>query len=173
MSHIVIHDDSNDLTHYAEFDDVRDAVVYLEDLVNQSSDTNARLFALEPVEFAVKSYVRVEIPGTESARTESADDAPVVEAPALLVTAADVEDSRGGTVAESGPVVESGAAVESDAETDVDESEVFTDAPSDDTVEYLEASSGPPGAHERERITDADHESDAPAGESRRGLFGR
>lgn len=61
MSHIVIHDDSDNVTHYAEFDDVQSAATYLEGLVNHDDGANARLFALEPVEFAVKSYVRVEI----------------------------------------------------------------------------------------------------------------
>jgi len=63
MSHIVIHDDSDNVTHYAEFDDVQSAATYLEGLVNHDDGANARLFALEPVEFAVKSYVRVEIGG--------------------------------------------------------------------------------------------------------------
>lgn len=67
MTHIVIHDDDSNVTHYAEFDDVQAAAAYLEDLVNRDGGSNARLFALEPVEFAVKSYVRVEIPGAAPA----------------------------------------------------------------------------------------------------------
>ena len=67
MTHIVIHDDDSNVTHYAEFDDVQAAAGYLEDLVNRDGGSNARLFALEPVEFAVKSYVRVEIPGAAPA----------------------------------------------------------------------------------------------------------
>ena len=67
MTHIVIHDDDSNVTHYAEFDDVQAAAGYLEDLVNRVGGSNARLFALEPVEFAVKSYVRVEIPGAAPA----------------------------------------------------------------------------------------------------------
>jgi hypothetical protein len=82
MTHIVIHDDSSSVTHYAEFDDVQAAASYLEDLVNRDGGANARLFALEPVEFAVKSYVRVEI-GTAAPAAEIADaiDDPVDEAP--------------------------------------------------------------------------------------------
>ncbi len=78
MSHIVIHDDSDNVTHYAEFDDVQSAATYLEGLVNHDDGANARLFALQPVEFAVKSYVRVEIGGAVAEPTP----APAAEAPA-------------------------------------------------------------------------------------------
>ena len=67
MTYIVIHDDDSNITHHAQFDDVQAAASYLEDLVNRDGGSNARLFALEPVEFAVKSYVRVEIAGASPA----------------------------------------------------------------------------------------------------------
>ena len=87
MTHIVIHDDSSNVTHYAEFDDVQAAASYLEDLVNRDGGANARLFALEAVEFAVKSYVRVEI-GTAApapaviadANDDTIDEAPLAPA---------------------------------------------------------------------------------------------
>lgn len=61
MSHIVIHEDNDSVTQYRQFDDVSDAAAYLEDLANEAGIAGARLFALEEVEFAVKSYVRIEI----------------------------------------------------------------------------------------------------------------
>jgi hypothetical protein len=85
MRHIVIHDDSSSVTHYVEFDDLHAAASYLENLVNQDEGSNARLFALEPVEFAVKSYVKVEIGGAEPASAPEAVEAPAeraVQAPA-------------------------------------------------------------------------------------------
>jgi len=109
MTHIVIHDDSSNVTHYARFDDVQAAALYLEGLVNEDSKSNARLFALEPVEFAVKSYVRVEIGGAAS----EAEAVPEIAAPSESSTA------------------------EPSAETPA--AEVFTDTPIDDTVEYVEA----------------------------------
>ncbi|MEZ5168916.1 MAG: hypothetical protein R2695_21415 [Acidimicrobiales bacterium] len=63
MSHLVIHEDSDAVTHYSQFDDVAAAVTFLEALHNDHGVEGARLFSLQPVEFAVKSYVRVEIAG--------------------------------------------------------------------------------------------------------------
>lgn len=81
MTYIVIHDDDSNITHYAEFDDVPAAASHLEDLVNRDGGSNARLFALEPVEFAVKSYVRVEIAGAAPApATNAAGHADEVDA---------------------------------------------------------------------------------------------
>ena len=93
MTHIVIHDDSSNVTHYAEFDDVRAAVSYLEDLVNADGGSNARLFALEPVEFAVKSYVRVEIAEPAAAApVEAVDDRIAAEPTPAEVAAVPPED---------------------------------------------------------------------------------
>jgi hypothetical protein len=61
MSHIVIHDDVENITQYREFDDVQAAAGYLEELHNRDGITGARLFELDEVEFAVTSYVKVEI----------------------------------------------------------------------------------------------------------------
>lgn len=140
MSHIVIHDDDSNVTHYAEFDDLQAAASYLEDLVNQDADSNARLFALEPVEFEVKSYVKVEI-GT--------------------VTPAEPDVTR--------PAVEPAVVVAVEAEPETDE--VFTDAPVDDTVEYVEAVMAPVDVYAADPMPERVEE--IVAGESRRGLFGR
>jgi len=146
MSHIVIHDDSSNDTHYAEFDDVQAAASYLERLVNDDSGSNARLFSLEPVEFAVKSYVRVEIGGV-------ADE----------------------VVAEDTAPVENVEATSPELVEEVPVAEVFTDAPADDTVEYVEAAMVPVDAFapvapvpELQEMQD-----DVGSGEPRRGLFGR
>ena len=92
MTHIVIHEDSSNVTHHVEFDDVQAAASYLEDLVNEDGGSNARLFALEPVEFAVKSYVRVEIGAAEpapAAVVDAIDDAPREPAEPLTGVPAD------------------------------------------------------------------------------------
>lgn len=154
MSHIVIHDDSNNVTHYAEFDDLQAAAAHLEDLVNEDGDTTARLYALEPVEFAVKSYVRIEIGGTE---TTSAADAPVSQAVPEAIAEIDEE-----TVVFTDEFDDDGLGDEL----------IEDDVLGDDRIEYVEASLSPvdPVAPD-----DADgHRSDeSPAGDSRRGLFGR
>ncbi len=146
MTHIVIHEDSNNVTQYVEFDDVQAAAGYLEDLVNQEGDANARLFALDPVEFAVKSYVRVEI-GVES------DTAAVAEA--SPVDAAVAPDA----------VVTSDEAVPAEVE-------VFTDAPADDTVEYVEAAMTSPEPYAVGPSVPQSSD-DGTGSEARRGLFGR
>lgn len=136
MSHIVIHDDSSNVTHYAEFDDLQAAASYLEDLVNEDAESNARLFALEPVEFAVKSYVKIEI-GTADATVSDADDASESDAP---------EPATADAV-------------------------VFTDAPEEDTVEYVEAAMAPVDAYAV--APPSEPVDDLGGGDARRGLFGR
>lgn len=130
MSHIVIHDDSSNVTHYAEFDDLQAAASYLEDLVNEDAESNARLFALEPVEFAVKSYVKIEIGAAEEA-------------------AVDTEDASA---------------------SDAPEAVVFTDAPEEDTVEYVEAAMAPVDSY---AVAPPPEHVDDLNGDARRGLFGR
>lgn len=78
MSHIVIHDDSNNVTHYARFDDVQAAAAYLEELHGSDGAIDARLFALDEVHFEVRSYVKVEIgEPTVAAAVSPVDPAPV------------------------------------------------------------------------------------------------
>lgn len=152
MSHIVIHDDSDSVTRYAEFDDVQSAAAYLEDLVNDDAGANARLFALDPVEFAVKSYVRVEIGGI-------ADD------PAPLVA----KTSEPETVA--GPP-DAAVLAETPADDPVASDDVGDGTELDDTVEYVEAAMAPVDsfapAPPMSDLVEADT-----GGEARRGLFGR
>jgi hypothetical protein len=157
MSHIVIHDDHNDVTHYAQFDDLGSAAAYLEDLVNADAESNARLFALEPVEFAVKSYVKIEIGSSLDVPTPP--PAPVVAepTPVMSTTVAPADDTVGHgdeTVGHGDDTVGHG-----------DE----TVGHGDDTVEYVEAAMAPVDSY----APMADTTDGAPAGEVRRGLFGR
>ncbi|MEQ8841993.1 MAG: hypothetical protein RIB98_13510 [Acidimicrobiales bacterium] len=151
MSHIVIHDDNDDVTHYVEFDDVQEAASYLEELVTDDEGTNARLFALEPVQFAVKSYVRIEIGAADTTSATTATAAQVVPARADAAQAAD------DYTADENPIVDG---------------EVFTDEPDDEVIEYVEASVVPvdPFAPDEVGTRRSD---ESPAGDSRRGLFGR
>lgn len=145
MSHIVIHDDSSNVPHYAEFDDVQAAASYLERLVNDDNGSNARLYALEPVEFAVKSYVRVEI----GAAADEDETAPVAESTP--------QDAAAEALPEASPAA------------------VFTDSVVDDTVEYVEAAMAPADAFASVApAPELPEMTDEPApGEVRRGLFGR
>ena len=61
MSHIVIHNNSDYVAQYRQFDDVQDAVTYLEQLHNTDGVKGARLFAMQEVTFEVKSYVKIEL----------------------------------------------------------------------------------------------------------------
>jgi hypothetical protein len=89
MSHIVIHNNSDYVAQYRQFDDVQDAVTYLEQLHNTDGVKGARLFAMQEVPFEVKSYVKIELGSagvvTPSAAPGSAP-APVV-APEVIAPA--------------------------------------------------------------------------------------
>ena len=71
MSHIVIHNNSDYVAQYRQFDDVQDAVTYLEQLHNTDGVKGARLFAMQEVPFEAKSYVKIEL-GSAGAVTPSA-----------------------------------------------------------------------------------------------------
>jgi hypothetical protein len=71
MSHIVIHNNSDYVAQYRQFDDVQDAVTYLEQLHNTDGVKGARLFAMQEVPFEVKSYVKIEL-GSAGVVTPSA-----------------------------------------------------------------------------------------------------
>ncbi|MDW3220878.1 MAG: hypothetical protein R8F63_19925 [Acidimicrobiales bacterium] len=127
MSHIVIHEDTHNVTQYAPFDDVQSAAAYLEELHNADGPTNARLFALEEVQFAVRSYVKVEIDA--AGPISEVDPAPVfTDAPAEPVVTA-----------------ETGERAEDDDWDD--------DA---DTVEYVEAAMAPVDAYAPPPVDDLD-----------------
>ena len=79
MSHIVIHDDSNGVTQYRQFDELEAAVEHLENLHNGDDDARARLYRLDEVEFEVKSYVRVEIGGTRPEERDEVTHIPASE----------------------------------------------------------------------------------------------
>lgn len=86
MSHIVIHDDVDGVTQYRQFDDLGNAVAYLEEQQNAHDASGAKLYELDEVHFEVKSYVKIEIVDDEAAaaadsiaEVEEADE-PVAEA---------------------------------------------------------------------------------------------
>ena len=61
MSHIVIYDDVDEVAKFRQFDDLGNAVAYLEEHRNVAAVSNAKLFELNEVPFEVKSYVKIEI----------------------------------------------------------------------------------------------------------------
>jgi hypothetical protein len=102
MSHIVIHDDKDNITQYRQFEDVQAAAAYLEALHNHDGITGARLYALDEVAFAVRSYVKVEIgvasPVAPAVAVESGPFAPndaVPSEPASQVDVAGHDDVAG------------------------------------------------------------------------------
>jgi len=61
VTHIVIHDDGAGQTQYCEFDDLGNAVAYLEEQRNSAGVDNAKLYELSEVRFEVRPYYRVEV----------------------------------------------------------------------------------------------------------------
>ena len=92
MSHIVIHNNSDYVAQYRQFDDVQDAVTYLEQLHNTDGVKGARLFAMQEVPFEVKSYVKIELGSagvvTPPAAAVSAPAPAPVVAPEVIAPAA-------------------------------------------------------------------------------------
>lgn len=74
MSHIVIHDDKNGVTQYRRFEGLEEAVEHLEELHNGGDADGARLYRLDEVEFAVKSYIKVEIGGAAPDDVATSDE---------------------------------------------------------------------------------------------------
>ncbi len=71
MPYIVIQPGEADQPVYREFVDIESAVEHIEMACNGSGGTDVRLCRIEPVEFKLKQYFKVEIP-TEDSATEPA-----------------------------------------------------------------------------------------------------
>jgi hypothetical protein len=154
MSHIVIHDDKNSVTHYRQFDTVQAAASYVEQLHNGDGITDAKLFALHEVEYVVKSYVKIEVGApAPAAMAPAPEPAPVREAPPARAAAPTRDEVVAAPVAPTAPIEEI------------------------DTVEYVEAAMVPEQPVGRETfapgpLSELTDEALA-TGEARRGLFGR
>lgn len=61
MSHMVIFQTPDGNPGYNQFEELPEAVAFVEDLRNVQGVETARIFALEEVKFAFKSYFRVEV----------------------------------------------------------------------------------------------------------------
>ena len=159
MSHIVIHEDSAGSTQYRQFDDLGSAVQFIEEQRNDGVDS-ARLFELNEIHLAVKSYFKVEV--AESAAAAPA--APVVETPSPAVEA---------------PVADTPVApVETETVEAVPAAVADVVAEPIDDVSYVEAAMASPidaFATEAPPLSDfpADPVESGPSTEVRRGLFGR
>ncbi len=80
MSYIVIQAGSSEEPEYREFDDLDRAVAHLEQVCNGPGAADARLCRLDPVEFQLKKYFKVEISADGSVPETPAPTAEVVEA---------------------------------------------------------------------------------------------
>lgn len=96
MSHIVIWDDVDGVAKFRQFDDLGNAVTYLEEHQNVAAVSNAKLFELNEVPFEVKSYVKIEIvegaAGVEPVELSESEavSAPVTIAPDEVTPAAEL-----------------------------------------------------------------------------------
>jgi len=82
VSYIVIQSGEADQSVYREFADIESAAAHIELACNGSGATEVRLCRIEPVEFQVKQYFKVELP--------SGADTPVATEPEPVAAAADV-----------------------------------------------------------------------------------
>lgn len=90
MSHIVIHDDVDGVTQYRQFDDLGNAVTYLEEQQNSHAASGAKLYELNEVHFEVKSYVKIEIVDGGSAPAAAASPAATTVTPDEVTSAGDL-----------------------------------------------------------------------------------
>lgn len=74
MSHIVIHDDIDGITQYRQFDDLGQAVAFVEERRNTAGLEGAKLYALDEVAFEMKPYFKVEVVEAASAMLAPAFD---------------------------------------------------------------------------------------------------
>lgn len=77
MSHMVIFQTPDGNPGYNQFEDLDEAVRFVESLRNEQAVSNARMFALEEIKFEFKPYYKVEVPMLESA--PAAESAPAPE----------------------------------------------------------------------------------------------
>lgn len=98
MSHIVIYDDVDGVAKFRQFDDLGNAVAYLEEHQNVAAVCNAKLFELNEVPFEVRSCVKIEIvegaAGVEPGELSESEavSAPVTIAPHEVTPAANRRD---------------------------------------------------------------------------------
>ncbi len=156
VSHIVIHDDPQNVTQYRQFDDLSNAVAYLEDTKNTEGIENAHLFALEEVKFEVKQYFKVEVVEDVDA-TDSVDDVDAVEPSSSLWPPTESPPAPSAPAPEILPTAEDAA---------------FADALPDSPAEGSGADSMTLSEGTASE-SDGPREAMLPGGEPRRGLFGR
>lgn len=161
MSHIVIHEDRAGVTQYRQFDDLGSAVHFVEEQRNAGVES-VRLFEMNELRLAVKSYYKVEIVGEVA---EAPTPAPVEESIPEALIAATPTPTPMPTPAP--PAVEPVPAAVT---------EVMAE-PIDD-VSYVEAAMASPieaFASEAPPLSDYVSEpgDSVPSTEGRRGLFGR
>jgi hypothetical protein len=101
VSYIVIHDDTNGVAQYKQFESVDSAADFVERLRNSEGVMTARIFDLMPVAFEMKPYFKVEIGTPAQAAPVAATPAPTptpgpavpavdtVGGPEILTTASD------------------------------------------------------------------------------------
>ena len=93
MSHIVIHDDADGVTHYQQFADLTSTIGHVKTLRNHNGIDHARLFELQKMAYKIKTYFKVELPALTAGTSpvETAETVETTEPPEILPTAADTE----------------------------------------------------------------------------------
>ncbi|MEM8706320.1 MAG: hypothetical protein AAGE98_07680 [Actinomycetota bacterium] len=165
MTHIVIHEDSAGTTQYRQFDDLGSAVQFIEELRNAGVES-ARLFEMNEIHLAVKSYFKVEVAEATEAAAPAAPAVPAPAPEAPEAPAAPVMDTPAMDTPIAPLEVEAVPAAVADAVAE----------PIDD-VSYVEAAMASPieaFATEAPPLSEYnDAPEPAPSTEVRRGLFGR
>lgn len=157
MSHIVIHDDVDGVTQFRQFDDLGNAVTYLEEQQNAATGSDAKLYELNEVHFEVKSYVKIEI----------VDDVAPAETEEPAEMAADpVDAAEAGSMSE--PVAIAPDEVTHAAEMSYVEAAMAEPIEAFASEAFAPADPAPEFAPPEPETVDSN-----PGGDVRRGLFGR
>lgn len=160
MSHIVIHDDVDGVTQYRQFDDLGNAVTFLEEQQNAASGSNAKLYELNEVHFEVKSYVKIEIVDDGVAPVDASAPAEAAPVPAPAATV-DAE-----------PAVEPTAVTPDEVTTAAEMS--YVEAAMAEPIETFASEAFAPAEPRSDYVAPEPETVDSnPGGDVRRGLFGR
>ena len=166
MSHIVIHDDVDGVTQFRQFDDLGNAVTFLEEQQNAATGSNAKLYELNEVHFEVKSYVKIEIVDDDAASIETAETADADES--VEMAAESVETAEPESESTDEPV-----AVAPDEVTPAAEMS-YVEAAMSEPIETFASEAFAPVEPASEFAPPEPETVDSnPGGDVRRGLFGR
>lgn len=166
MSHIVIHDDVDGVTQFRQFDDLGNAVTFLEEQQNAATGSNAKLYELNEVHFEVKSYVKIEIVDDDAASIETAETADADDS--VEMAAESVETAEPESESTDEPVAVAPDEVTPAAEMSYVEAAMAEPIEAFASEAFAPADPAPEFAPPEPEMADSN-----PGADVRRGLFGR